>query len=87
MRPNMSVLRDLKENILPRSSVPEMIVSSTIGWSTTYFLIKQFTKQEPEWTIRVLTALHATIVTVLSIFDWYYINEWNIQKLGYSTLQ
>lgn len=78
----MSLIKDLRENVLPQNTVPKMIVTSIAGWSTTYFFLKHITKQEPEWTVRVVTAIHATIVTILATLDWSYFQDWNIENLG-----
>lgn len=72
----------IKENILSSHTVPKSLVSSTVGWTSIYFLIKKFTKKEPEWSVRLVTIVHATVVTMLSILDWSYIKQWDIDKLG-----
>ncbi|EEB15065.1 conserved hypothetical protein [Pediculus humanus corporis] len=51
-------------------------------WTIIYFTIKLLSNKEPEWTVRTVTALHATIITVLALLDWSYLKEWNVEKLG-----
>lgn len=78
----MSLIKDLHENGLPHNPIPKMVVTSIAGWGTFYFILKHITKQEPEWTIRMVTAVHATIVTILAVLDWSYFQVWDIKKLG-----
>lgn len=72
----------LKENILAYHTVPKSLILSLAVWTTLYFIIKKLSRQEPEWVVRMTTAVHASVVTILSVLDWSYIREWDIQKLG-----
>lgn len=78
----MSLIKDSHENGLPHNPIPKMVVTSIAGWGTLYYIIKHISKQEPEWAVRVVTALQATIVTILAVLDWSYFQDWNIEKLG-----
>lgn len=59
-----------------------LVLASVVAWSGTYFLIKKLTKQEPEWSVRLVTAVHASLITLLAAMDWCWIRKWDIEKLG-----
>lgn len=62
--------------------VPQLVLTCGITWGSFYLLLRHFIAQSPEWTVRVVTLVHAVLITILSVLDWAYIRPWDIEELG-----
>jgi len=58
------------------------VLASAMSWSTFYFVMKWRYALEAEWCCRFLTAIHAVVVTCLSVISSYFLGPWPVTDPG-----